>query len=213
MLKWTTLPGEPERNSLVLKCDVNATGKKAHLYRHTDKHGAKICGSEALRAGLERVSIKVPAAVMERHCWAAGWRSVKKRGNPHLLWSTFQHVLQEGRGKWSACVFILWQRWASQKPLWLFTGNWHRNAAEWNHVHEENTALLLICRKVFSYSQIIPTVWNPVLLSWGLILSLVWKMPGESVLTWHIVPGVTKNTVFVFKKQDVQGLHLKKVTQ
>lgn len=123
MLKWTTLPGEPERNSLVLKCDVSATGKKAHLYRHTDKHRAKICGSEALRAGLERVSIKVPAAVMERHCWAAGWRSVERR-NPHLLWSTFQHVLQEGRGKWSACVFILWQRWASQKPLWLFTGNW-----------------------------------------------------------------------------------------
>lgn len=208
MLKWTTLPGEPERNSLVLKCDVSATGKKAHLYRHTDKHGAKICGSEALRAGLERVSIKVPAAVMERHCWAAGWRSVERR-NPHLLWSTFQHVLQEGRGKWSACVFILWQRWGVSG--FLLETDLDRNAAEWNHVHEENTALLLICRNVFSYSQIIPTVWNPVLLSWGLILSLVWRMPGESVLTWHVVPN--KNTVFVFEKQDVQRLHLKKVTQ
>lgn len=69
MLTWTTLPGEPERNSLVLKCDVSATGKKAHLYLHTDKHGAKICGSEALRAGLKRVYIKVSAAVMERQVW------------------------------------------------------------------------------------------------------------------------------------------------
>lgn len=65
MLEWTTLPGEPERNSLVLKCDVSATGKKAHLYRHTDKHGAEICGSEA-------TSWFRKSSVMERRRWAAG---------------------------------------------------------------------------------------------------------------------------------------------